>query len=340
MQALKRSLRRALAYSLYYSGILWLCAAIRLRGKAVVLMYHRVLPADADTFSHAGIIVTPRTFDRQMAFLKKHFRVLTPARFAEELAGPAFGRRACLVTFDDGWCDNAEYALPILRAHGVPAVVYVATAYIGSDATFWQERLTRLLCLALRDGLLDAESARELGIAGAVVRDARGARLAARDAVTALKMREPAAAGALLARLELLMAGRAEAQGLGADRFMRWDEVQELARDGLVTIGSHAHTHVRLPTIGYDGAREEFLISKREMARNGIAESATCAYPNGNADDAVAAAARDAGFTLGFVTGGGHVAAGADPMRVRRINIHDADSRSHPEFLYRMLALP
>ena len=60
------TLKRAAAGVLYYSGLLWLYAAIRLRRRAVVLMYHRVLPSGADTYSHDGIIVRPETFARQM----------------------------------------------------------------------------------------------------------------------------------------------------------------------------------------------------------------------------------------------------------------------------------
>ena len=59
--------RRALAFVLYYSGLLWLYAGIRLRDKATVLMYHRVLPADADSFSTDAIVVTPESFARQVA---------------------------------------------------------------------------------------------------------------------------------------------------------------------------------------------------------------------------------------------------------------------------------
>src|SRR6201999_329515 len=108
------------AATLYYSGALWLYAAVKLRGKAVVLMYHRVLPSGADSFSHAGIVVTPQTFERHMRFFARHFRLLDLAGFRKELDG-GFGPRACLVTFDDGWQDNHRHALPVLRRHRVPA---------------------------------------------------------------------------------------------------------------------------------------------------------------------------------------------------------------------------
>ena len=118
---------------LFHAGLLRRLAHRRLRNGAIVLMYHRVLPEDraAQSFSHPGIVVTPATFERQMALLKREFRPLSLQDFLGHMeARIPFPDGACLVTFDDGWIDNHDYALPILRRHGVPAVVFVATDYI------------------------------------------------------------------------------------------------------------------------------------------------------------------------------------------------------------------
>lgn len=48
--------------------------------------------------------------------------------------------RALLVTFDDGWADNVEFAAPLLKEAGVPAVFFVATGAIKSGEAFWQEK--------------------------------------------------------------------------------------------------------------------------------------------------------------------------------------------------------
>ncbi len=340
MHRLKRALRRVLAFALYYTGTLWLYAAVRLRGKAVVLMYHRVLPADADTCSHPGIVVTPETFDLHMAFLARHFRPLTPTEFRQELADSSFSRRACLVTFDDGWWDNLEYGLPALQRHGVPAIVFVATGFIGTGETFWQERMARLVYLAAiqdrsRNGVL-----REIGFERGPSASPERIRLRAREFVTALKQRDPAAIRGMIERLEAALRDNPEARGPGTDRFMNWDEVRALLASGRVTIGSHAHSHLRLTTLGYRGARREFETSRQELARQGLPDVVACAYPNGDVNDPVEAAAADAGFSLGFATKGGTVRHSSEAMCIRRVNIHDADSRSRPEFLYRLLGLP
>jgi peptidoglycan/xylan/chitin deacetylase (PgdA/CDA1 family) len=340
MHGLRPLIRRGLAAILYYSGMLWLLAEFRLRGKAAVLMYHRVLPPDADTFSHYGIVISPDAFARQMQFLKRHFRLLTPEQFGSELTGSGFGRRRCLVTFDDGWQDNHRHALPVLKKHKIPAVIFVATAFVGTTNTFWQERLTRLLFVASRSTSVGEDVLRELNALDSRSMDAAAAEYRLRNLVTSLKQREPKIKERLIERLEAdaKRVGR-NASDPGEDRFLSWGEVRNLRDSGLVTVGSHAHTHTPLPTLGYAGAKIELARAQRELRDHGIPPTSICAYPNGNVDDAVAAAARDAGITLGFATGHGRVSNGDDPLRLRRINVHGRSSSTRAEFLCLILGV-
>lgn len=338
MPRLKPAIRRVLAYVLYYTGLLWLLAKFRLRGRAVVLMYHRVLPPAAASFSHEAIVVSPREFDLQMSFLRRHFQPLTPEQFSYELRNGTFRRRACLVTFDDGWKDNAEHALPVLRKHQVPALVFVATGYVGTDRTFWQERLTRLLFFATRSSE-SANTLRELGLTSAVGLSDAVALATVRDAVTTMKQWEPGRVHELIQRLEDEVGRVPTARNLGDDTFLSWDDLRRLQQSGWVVVGSHAHSHRPLTRLGYDGACAEFTLSRAALATNGFCDVRTCAYPNGNVDTAVVRAATDSGFELGFATAHGFVRPGDDPMRLRRINIGSAGVGSRAEFLSRILQI-
>lgn len=115
MRRARATLRWLIACVLYYSGVLWIYAAIRLHGRAVALMYHRVLPGDTDSFSTDAIVVSPGSFERQMAFLKRHFTLLDAADLRACLERGRFPNRSCIVTFDDGWYDNEVHVLPILE---------------------------------------------------------------------------------------------------------------------------------------------------------------------------------------------------------------------------------
>jgi peptidoglycan/xylan/chitin deacetylase (PgdA/CDA1 family) len=311
-----------------------------MRRDAVVLAYHRVLPPASDSYSHAGISVLPDTFDRQMAFLAQHFRPLTQTQFESRLSESCFDKRSCLVTFDDGWQDNVAHALPVLQRHQVPAIVFVATGLIGTSETFWQERLTRLLCAAALAGSNCAALLSEFGFHPDQSMDRMRLRAAAREFVTALKTQDPAVPKQMIERIRAALAGAPAVDDLGADRFMSWDDLRTLQDSGLVSIGSHSHSHTRLTTLGYEGARAELERSRQMLAQHGFTEVAACAYPNGDVTDPVEAAATDAGFVLGFGTRTGLVRHRTEAMHLKRVNIHEADSSSNPEFLYRLLGLP
>jgi peptidoglycan/xylan/chitin deacetylase (PgdA/CDA1 family) len=325
---------------LYYSGLLWIYAEFRLRGRLPILMYHRVLPAGADTYSHEGIIVSPDTFAMQMNFLRRHFQPLTPQQFVERLANRNFRRRDCLVTFDDGWRDNFRYAFPVLEQYAIPAIFFVTTGYIGTSSTFWQERMTRFLFLASRSTTFGEDVLRELNALDVRSMTDVKAKRRIRSIVTLLKGREPVVVGQLLERLktDAILSG-IDTSNLGEDVFLDWDDIRELQRSGLATIGSHAHSHVPLPSLGYSAAKSELMESVRTMGDHGIRKTMICAYPNGNVDDSVARAASDAGFRLGFTTRRDRACPVDDPLMLPRINVSELSSASRADFLCLILGV-
>lgn len=337
---LRGTLRRVLAYALYFSGLLWLLAALRFRGRAVALMYHRVLPAHADTCSTDGIIVTPATFAMQMAFLKKHFRPLSVGQFRNAIERGRIPDRGCLVTFDDGWWDNERYALPVLEQFGVPAVVFLATGYIGGNRPFWQEELTRDLLDIRRAGLADSVFLSGFGIDMHRTQSAAQIKSSARELITRLKSSNQPALDVLRTRLALGLQSVTRATGgHGDDRFMDWEAVRRLSAHPLITIASHAHSHMPLTRLGHLEARADLLRSLGELRVNRLPETDLCAYPNGDHDAETIIATKEAGFSMAFTTMPGHVHAADDRHRIRRMNIHESVTATRPEFLCRLLGL-
>ncbi len=92
------------------------------RGMPMVLMYHSVQPYTEDPYL---VTVGPSRFEQQMRWLSR--RGLRGVSIAELLAARAAGAGKGLVglTFDDGYADFAEYALPVLQRHGFTATVFV-----------------------------------------------------------------------------------------------------------------------------------------------------------------------------------------------------------------------
>ena len=87
-----------------------------------VLMYHAFGDCVPEGMN-PELCVRPRAFERQVALLKRRgYTFLT----VSELLGRGDLTKCVALTFDDGFADNAEVALPVLRAHQAKATVFVS----------------------------------------------------------------------------------------------------------------------------------------------------------------------------------------------------------------------
>ncbi|HEY6124180.1 MAG TPA: polysaccharide deacetylase family protein [Steroidobacteraceae bacterium] len=336
MHSLKQLIRRSIASALYYTGALYLYARVVARNRVVVLTYHRVLPSDkaAASFSSSAIIVTPDTFAMHMETVARWFKPLNAGTFAGHSGG-----RACLVTFDDGWYDNHVYALPVLERTRVPMLLFVATNYIGTSDCFWQETLAAHLYAARGPRgngeaklVFDELGARELGHL-----DGDEARRAALAAVARVKARKLNPAH-LLQRLREAVPATAKSAS-PEDRFLTHAELKKLMASPCITLGSHSMTHSRLP-LESDAVIEAELEGSRDILIEWTGKRpATLAYPNGDHDERVVAAARAAGYRVAFTTETGPHVPGSDLLRVRRFNMHEAAVNTKPLFLSRLLGV-
>jgi peptidoglycan/xylan/chitin deacetylase (PgdA/CDA1 family) len=340
-QESKTRLKRIVTAALYYSGSAWLCCGLRFRRRAVVLMYHRVLPGQPphDAFSADAIVVTPTTFERQMRFLRRFFNPVGIEQFRSMIQGETPWRpRTCLVTFDDGWFDNAEHALPVLERHSVPAVVFVATAYLGTRTTFWQERLARLLFNAWLLGERSRRVFAEFEATEILQLGQDQARVQIRELITRIKSRTQNEINGLIERLtQCLHEHGVILDSCGDDRFMSWAQAAAMLDSGLVAIGSHAHTHAPLTSISHDDVRRELRQSTDELQARLRYRPKFFAYPNGDYDEHVVGLVREASYQLAFTTDPGWVARGDHPLRLKRINIGERGTESPAGFLCRLL---
>ncbi len=253
MHRLRAILKRCIAYGLYYSGALWVYRRVVLRNRAIVLMYHRVLPAAADSFSSSGIVVSPRRVRREHAVPPQALQTVV-CRASSSRASTVADSRLAHASSRSTMAGRTmrQHALPILQSLGVPAVLFVATGYVGTGNTFWQERMTRQLFALNRDPGVGRSTLAEIGIADAFdASDDEEARHDVRSFVDRLKSSTTAEIERVAAVVSTAcrQIGLADDE-LGDDLFLDWNALNRMASTGLVTIGSHAHSHVPLPRLG------------------------------------------------------------------------------------------
>jgi peptidoglycan/xylan/chitin deacetylase (PgdA/CDA1 family) len=342
---MKRFIKNMLLAVFFYSGLLGLYAFLALRRKAVVLTYHRVLPFDrqAACFSSSSILVTPETFDMHMRFVRRFLAPVSAHEFDRLLrSGRRLPPRTCLVTFDDGWYDNLSFALPILKRHGVPAILFVATDYVGSNGCFWQERLARMLYVAWKRKDAGLIVFGEIGAPSVAGMAHSQARLAIRDIVNGLKAKPISEIEHVVRGVEARLMSKLLADETAAsseDRFLTWSDVRQLHDSGLVSIGSHTASHVPLTKQDAATANRELCTSRQVIEKTTATECRMFAYPNGDFDDRVVQWVHEAGYAFAFTTVRGHVTENADAFRLKRINIHEQATRTPAAFLARIVGL-
>ena len=283
-----------------------------------ILIYHRVRPGPSPFAIDA---MEPEWFERQMGHLARHYRVLPLeelGRLARERKIPP---RAVAVTFDDGYADNLEYALPILRRWGLPATLFVVTGCIGTGIVPWHDRVLRAFEHTTRRELLLPGEESALALGTEIER-----RAAAFRALALLKPLQEEARLERVARVgDALEVSRevTEAPGLMLD----WEQVLALRRGG-VAIGSHTVSHPILSRQAPERVWDELVESKRRI-ESAIGEPVTLfAYPNGRPEDytpEVVSMVDRAGYRVGVTTSFGTNEADDDPLRWRRGTPWEAD---------------
>jgi peptidoglycan/xylan/chitin deacetylase (PgdA/CDA1 family) len=216
-----------------------------------------------------------------------------------------------MITFDDAYANFAECAWPIMKRYGLPATLFVATAFPDNPRRiFWWDRLEHALTHTSRRGSLDSPVGR-ISLETAAQRMKAYRRL--RDYVKTLPYSETLAwTHKICSELD---APEPEPGVLG------WQTLRHLADEG-VTIGAHTRSHRWLTQLSPEEVEAEVKGSLADVEKEIGAAPPIFAYPDGRFNEEVVEILKQAGIVLAFTTIRGvndirHI----DGLRLRRINI-------------------
>jgi peptidoglycan/xylan/chitin deacetylase (PgdA/CDA1 family) len=281
---------------------------LRLSGRrvGVALMYHGLADRTGDPQRELVPPHASSLFEAQLRHLRAHFRLVAARELLEAAQRRRRGGRfPVAVTFDDDLTSHVDVAMPILRRLGAPATFFLCGASFDGLHRFWWELM---------------QSAIERGNGCSVRRivDARGGRGTSA---------EPRTIRQLAATVEALpppnqdeVSGElAPLAGPPSPRVgMRESQVTALAQAGF-EIGFHTLRHYRLPPLDEEGLHRALREGRDRIASAADRQPALIAYPHGAGDERVAAASREAGYSLGFTSRPAAVGPGSEPLLLGRI---------------------
>jgi peptidoglycan/xylan/chitin deacetylase (PgdA/CDA1 family) len=236
-----------------------------------ILIFHRVLPQKDSLFPGE---IDAAEFDWLLGLLKSCFNIIPLTEAVDKLRAHKLPPRAACITFDDGYADNSEIALPILQRHQLHASFFIATGFLNGGR-MWNDSVIELVRRA-QSGQIDARAI-GLGV----------------HPIETIAQRQ-AAIPALISQLKYLPLDERLAQvqrlidlvaiDLPDDLMMTSAQLQKLHRGGM-EIGGHTVNHPILARTSDAIARDEIANGKAALEDLIKQPLRLFAYPNGKPNE-------------------------------------------------------
>lgn len=261
-------------------------AIARRRNAAPILCYHNVV---ADEFGartgERSLHLSASAFRAQLQLLRRHYDVVGLAELVSAWESGRSLRGMAAITFDDAYSGVLRHAVPALRELGMPATIFVVSAWAANPRPFWWDVLGE-------QGVLDA-----------------GTRSAA-------MMQYAGRTSDVIERFCGPVAPRLPDDTLAAS----WDALRSLI-GRLISVGAHSVSHPNLAVLPASAVEHELLESRRQIAERIGDVPRFFAYPYGSESPSVREAVERAGFTAAVSMAPGVVVGDSPRFALPRVNV-------------------
>lgn len=259
-----------------------------------ILNYHNFSKYNNYKIKRGNILETgyAYNFEKQIRFLKKHFNFCYPEDF---FAGKCAKGINVLLTFDDGYKDNFDIALPILKKYDAAAIFFITTNIVGSNDWLWHDKVRFLVFTEALNATLAENQLKRMnqGISVDI---------------------------ALKTKIETVFP---EPQ---KRIMMNWEEVKQLYDNGFL-IGSHTANHKVLSALDKNEQQNEIESSLYAIKHNLNFQTEHFAFPNGLYNQTALNILEDNNIGFAYTTKKGiNHPVNYSKMQLKRIGINTSDS--------------
>ena len=239
--------------------------------KVIVINFHKISNKIND-YNEIGTKIHVSSFKKTISFLNNNFQIITPDEF--ENHNYKFSKNEkikILLTFDDGYKDNLDNALPILNQHNNKAIFFISPKYISSNKKIWDEALLDYLKSKLQiNSNINFEKFKinKNNISKKIF-----------SVINYLKFLNSEERDFILERNNFF-----KYDSLNSDICMSWNQVNELISYGM-TIGSHGYSHTSLSNLEKEDLLNEIIKSKIAIEENTKTLCSFFSLPYGSKND-------------------------------------------------------
>lgn len=341
-----RMSRVGLAEVLDRAQVLRAMLAVRSNGRLpwrwlTIFAYHRVAEPGSG-YDPDVVDADSATFERQLAMVTRSFTLVgTDDLIAHQAGERPLPANAAMLTFDDGYRDNYDVALPILQKHGAKATFFIASDFVERRRLFWWEIINLLVRGSPRTSLtIEYPERLELSLTGPAAQ-----RIATQKLLRVAKDHLGIDVPRFLSELRDASGtpfDAAEETRLADRLIMNWEQVRALHEAGM-DVQSHGHSHRVLTSLAPDEAESDLRQARQLLESHLDKPVLAVAYPTGvpiAGSPELRDAVTRAGYRIGFTCGYGVTRldrGGFDPLNLGRITVYAGMSDS---FFRACLAMP
>ncbi|QDU52387.1 polysaccharide deacetylase family protein [Gimesia panareensis] len=327
------SKKELLARALDWTGMNLLARNTPVWNGLIVLNYHRIGDWQNSLFDHDLWSASAEDFEQQLRFLTLNFDLIRIHDLEHVLKQPR--GRYVLITFDDGYRDNYEWAFPLLRAYNSPATFFLTTGFLDDRKMAWWDEISWMVRSASK-GTLKAEPWFDLELS----LEPEQASQTIKSLLQIYKsLPGEQTADFMNALAEVTGTGRCPAE-IADQVWMDWEMVREMSEAGM-DLGGHTVNHPVLANHPEETQQHEVSHCKHRIETEINRSISAFSYPVGaqhSFNQLTRECLEQAGYRWGFSYYGGYSSLGDhDPWDLPRIAI---ESESPAELFRSSVSFP
>ena len=311
------------------------------RKNITVLVLHGVMAKHGKTsWNPLRTQLPPNELQNTLKILSKYYQFIN----VEQCVGMLEGKiplidHALLLTFDDGYRNTIDYALPVCESFGIKPVLFIATGHIDSGEPFWFDRLDYALQQNMGKVIsfeyegnkycFDTTSRQALKASYKKFRDV--CKNDFTDDITMNKLFD-----ALSEMLES-NSGKALRDICLEDDWSciaSWSELRDAVENDRLDIASHTVDHWRLNSLSEEQVLSQLQKSKARIENKLAIKCQYFCYPNGNYNKLAIKLIKRSGYRAAFSTDVGLCKSKEDLMTLKRL--HFPANKTASEILYHL----
>lgn len=324
---LKYIIKALFSFTIYYGCVFFLIKSINniLGRRLTILTYHRVTDSDISSIetSLPYLFVTKFTFEKQLKFIKKHYKIINFVELNNYLIKKkGIPRNSLIITFDDGYEDNYQHALEIHKKLNIPAVIFLTVNKVSDNnhTLYWWDHVYYLLFSYKQwyvEGLYPELDKKILSLIDKFTRSPSGL-------FSYLNKRDSNEINELLDSIETKYSTSANTI-YDDNKIVQWGQILRMSE--YFELGSHSCNHSNIIKLNSKRMNYEIEESLKIIENKTGNQVIAFSYPYGNYNEVIKNTVANAGYKFAVTTEEGTNSL-KDKYALRRINIWEGTCRT------------